>query len=390
MQPIILVFCDYYLPGYKAGGPVRSISELVRALGKEFSFKVVTRDRDLGDNDAYRNIKTNALQITGDAKVIYLPPETVTLVNLRRLIHSQEHQLVYLNSLLSPRFTISILLLRRLKLIPKVPVILAPRGELAREALRLKWVAKRCYLTVGKLLGLFDGLFWHASSNHEADDIRREFGQKAVIKEAPPIPNIDTGSASGGFVKRSHQKSSTLKVVFLSRVSRMKNLDGALRILQAVRGRLQFDIYGTCEDRHYWNECEALVSALPPNVNAQFKGAVRSNDVKEVLSEYDLFFLPTKGENYGHVIVEALSVGCPVLISDRTPWRGLESKNVGWEFPLNNSAAFVNTIERLIKVPPEGFCLMAQSIHNFVQLEIGNGRSLERNRDLFQNALSSA
>ena len=57
-QPIILVFCDYYLPGYKAGGPVRSISQLVGALGKEFSFKVVTRDRDLGDDDSYPGIET--------------------------------------------------------------------------------------------------------------------------------------------------------------------------------------------------------------------------------------------------------------------------------------------------------------------------------------------
>ena len=388
-QPIILVFCDYYLPGYKAGGPVRSISQLVAALGQEFSFRVVTRDRDLGDDDSYPGIETADLVRVGEAGVIYLPPEAITLAHLRRLLQSQEHHLVYLNSLLSPGFTIRTLLLRRLKLIPKVPVILAPRGEVSDGALRLKWFAKRCYLAVGKLFGLFEGLFWHASSNHEAEDIRRAFGPRAVIVEAPPMPGLETGRAAGGFSPRPYRQASMLKVVFLSRVSRMKNLDGALRILHDVQGNVQFDIYGTCEDRPYWTECEALLAALPPNVVARYKGAVRPGEVKEMLSQYDLLFLPTKGENYGHVIVEALSAGCPVLISDRTPWKELERKRVGWDIPLHHPAAFVDTIERLIRMPSEGFSSMAPHIHKFVQEEIGSSRSLEQNRELFRKALAS-
>ena len=169
----------------------------------------------------------------------------------------------------------------------------------------------------------------------------------------------------------------------------MKNLDGALRILHDVQGNVQFDIYGTCEDRPYWTECEALLAALPPNVVARYKGAVRPGEVKEMLSQYDLLFLPTKGENYGHVIVEALSAGCPVLISDRTPWKELERKRVGWDIPLQNPAAFVDAIERLIRMPSEGFSSMAPHIHKFVQEEIGSSRSLEQNRELFRKALAS-
>ena len=34
----ILIFADYYLPGFKAGGPIKTLSNLVDQLGDEFHF----------------------------------------------------------------------------------------------------------------------------------------------------------------------------------------------------------------------------------------------------------------------------------------------------------------------------------------------------------------
>jgi glycosyltransferase involved in cell wall biosynthesis len=39
--------------------------------------------------------------------------------------------------------------------------------------------------------------------------------------------------------------------------------------------------------------------------------------------EYDFFVLPTIGENFGYVFLEALAAGCPLITSDRTPWTTL-------------------------------------------------------------------
>ena len=38
LKKTILCFVDHYLPGYKAGGPIQSIVNLVENLGDEFEF----------------------------------------------------------------------------------------------------------------------------------------------------------------------------------------------------------------------------------------------------------------------------------------------------------------------------------------------------------------
>ena len=62
--------------------------------------------------------------------------------------------------------------------------------------------------------------------------------------------------------------------------------------------------------------------------------------MSESLAKNDLFFFPAHGENYGHVIAEAMAAGCPVLISDQTAWRNLEEKGAGWDLPLDAPGRF--------------------------------------------------
>ena len=49
----ILIFIDWFLPAYKAGGPIRSIANLVDNLHADFDFYIVTGDRDLGDKNPF-------------------------------------------------------------------------------------------------------------------------------------------------------------------------------------------------------------------------------------------------------------------------------------------------------------------------------------------------
>ena len=55
----ILIFIDWFLPAYKAGGPIRSIANLVDHLSESFKFYIITGDRDLGDENSFNDIKLN-------------------------------------------------------------------------------------------------------------------------------------------------------------------------------------------------------------------------------------------------------------------------------------------------------------------------------------------
>ncbi len=171
-RPTILVLNGHYLPAFKAGGPVRSIANLIEAMGDEFDFRVICADRDLGDGEPYREIARDRWISVGRTPVHYTFPGLQSLSGLAHIVRETPHDILYLNSFFSPRFTIRPLVARRLGLIPSRPLVIAPRGEFSSGALALKAAKKQAWIGIGGRLGLFSDVTWQASSEHEADDIR--------------------------------------------------------------------------------------------------------------------------------------------------------------------------------------------------------------------------
>ena len=89
----ILIITGRYLPGYKDGGPVRSIKNLTDYLGDEYDFYILTCDRDHGDTESYSNIKVNDWNQVGKAKVFYVPPKGFKFGVIKNL--SSQVDLVY-------------------------------------------------------------------------------------------------------------------------------------------------------------------------------------------------------------------------------------------------------------------------------------------------------
>src|SRR5882762_6548279 len=175
----ILTFLRYYLPGSSGAGPMHSISNMAECLGNEFAFKIITSDRGEKDMVPYHEFKSGAWHRIGNADVYYLSPEMRHPRYIRRVLLRLNYDIIYLNSLLSLVFTTQILILHKLGLIPKRPIVLAPRGELSHGAIRFHPARKHLYLSMLQRLSLLHGITWQASSDYEAVDIVREVGSVA-------------------------------------------------------------------------------------------------------------------------------------------------------------------------------------------------------------------
>jgi glycosyltransferase involved in cell wall biosynthesis len=404
-RPVILVLVESYLPGYKGGGPVRSISNAVEALGDELDFRIVTNNCDVGEPAPYPEVKPYEWTQVGKASVMYIPKGLRSVWMLIGVLRSTPADLIYLNSFFARKYSMLPSLLRRLRLLHSDAIILAPRGEFSAGAMQLKAWRKRAYVATSRALSLYDRIVWHASSQYEEQDIKRTFRDTESIAIAKPMSGSESSPKQplkivtaldmpGGVTcqspiapPRRSKPAGSIRLVFLSRLCRMKNLDGAISFLNNLLGKVHLTIYGPAEDVAYWKTCQTMISRLPRNVTVEYVGAVHHDSVRAVMEQNDLLLFPTLGENYGHVILEALLAGCPVVISDQTPWRNLEAIGVGWDLPLRDSIKFQDALQACIDMEPKAFAEFSLRAKNFGIEKRTDSKLLEQNRALFLDLL---
>lgn len=373
----ILIIMGRYLPGYKDGGPVRSIKNLVDYLGVEYNFKILTCDRDHGDTEPYPNIKVNNWNRVGNADVYYVAPGGFTRKVIVDLANKSD--LVYVCGCFSD-YSINTLIANRLRKI-KVPVVVAAMGLFSPMEFRLKYKKKKLFTTVFNILGMFKKIFWSATSEMEITEICQQvWAKKEKFFIAEDLPRRVDNTR---IIKE--KQSGTLNVVWISRIAPKKNLLGAIQILQKVKANVNFTIYGPIHDEQYWNECKKELERLPGNIKWEWKGDVDSEYVVDTLKPHHVFLFPTFGENFGHVIQEALSAGCPCVISDQTPWKVLETQGVGYVFSLDNNQPFINAIEKYADMDSKVFQNIVDKAHDYAK-SVSNSKVKDTGyRQIFDN-----
>jgi hypothetical protein len=143
-RPKVIVFSDWFVPGYRAGGPIKSLKNLIATVPCDFL--VFTRITDYHSTVAYDNIEENIPhKITENCTVQYIHGNRMNVQSVFRILKYQQFDRIYLNSLFSSRFTlIPLLICRTHGLNPRV--ILAPRGMLKSGALTIKPWKKTIFL----------------------------------------------------------------------------------------------------------------------------------------------------------------------------------------------------------------------------------------------------
>lgn len=382
----ILILYQYYKPGYKAGGPVQSIYNFANALKDNFEISIIAGDKD-SDGAIYDKIKKNIWYVNDGINVFYIDYRKTSLNTLKQLISGIQYDLLYLNSFFTYSCTIRPLILKRFGLINIKKIVLAPRGEFSEGAISINWVKKKLYILFSKAIGLYKDVIWQASNDYERLDIEKHFS-KANIIVAPNVPPL---SVSIDYRKTRVKVPGLLNIIYLSRITKKKNLDTALKIVRNLKGHIKFSIYGPKEDVSYWELCEKIIKKMPHNISVYYRGEVPHDNVVQIFGDHDVFLFPTKGENFGHVILESLMAGCPVLISDQTPWKNLQSIGIGWDLPLERLDLFRTALEELIDMDILTYSKLSDNARRYGREVTENVRKVivEQNKKLIYTVLQT-
>ncbi|MEO6328093.1 MAG: glycosyltransferase [Ginsengibacter sp.] len=232
--------------------------------------------------------------------------------------------------------------------------IISVRGMLHPGALSQKAFKKKTYLLFFKLAGLHRRYAFHASDENEKKYIQDIFGDKIRVYVAKNFPKR--------LLQQQPLKKTrdTLELVAIALISPMKNILTVLLALQHATENIVYNIYGSVKDEPYWKTCLEKIKLMPLNVVVKYHGHVEPSKVEEVLMYSHVFILPSKSENFGHAIFEALSAGKPVITSNNTPWKNLAHSKAGINVD-NDSVSLQNAISLFAAMEYEEYSLWSKN-----------------------------
>ncbi|QCR22159.1 glycosyltransferase [Pontibacter sp. SGAir0037] len=378
--PKILIFIDWYLPGFKAGGPIQSCANLVAHLKAYFQFYIITRNTDYCSDIPYPGVASDSWNEVEGVQVYYLSKDKINYRNIKRLTAAVLADYIYINGIYSLNFSLIPLVVA--KRLSHKHIIVAGRGMFAQSAVQVKATKKTLFFKIVRLLRLYQDVTFHATNPKEAQDIKGLLGSETNVWVAANMAK----AVNAGSLSAREKKAGELKLVSIARISPEKNTLFALEVLSAYEGtgKICFDIYGPVYNIAYWEQCQRVIAKMPHNVSVRYKESLDRELVFETLKQYHVLFMPTQGENFGHIILESLTTGCPVIISDQTPWKNLHEKKVGYDIALTNHQSYIKAIEAFLGMEQEQYDQISANAFNCAISFIHDPTHIEANKALFK------
>jgi len=371
-----LIFVDWFDPAYKAGGPIRSCVNLVRAMEQEVELYIVTSDLDL-DGELKIAQKNCWVPYSRSSKVMYLSASQRKWNCIVHLFQNIKPDFVLLNSMYSRVFTIYPLLISRLKQVD-AKFFIFPRGMLKLSALNIKKNKKKVFFLLAKSLFVGYNKSFIVSDTLEATEVMLMFPSAKTHIAANFSENLQKP-----FV-RAKKAQGFLKIIFIGRIHPIKNLKYLLSLLVKTHIVGSLKIIGVKEDVRYWLECEKVIEKIR-NVKVEYLGELPHEELYDHIIDSQLLVLPTLGENFGHAIAESIAAGRPVLISDRTPWKNLSQKGLGWEHSLDASESFIQSLETAFHWSQEEFDFFCSRCYDWCRKENTTSKLIKEYKKIFED-----
>jgi glycosyltransferase involved in cell wall biosynthesis len=354
----VFITIDWFLPGTNSGGPVRSVANLIAAM-PECQFYVFTRNTDYCATEAYEGITPNTwVRFSEHCEVYYCTEQNLSKATLAAQLKAMAPDVLYINGIYSKAFSrwpVSIGKALKLK------TVVAARGMLSPHALAVKPLKKYFFLSFMRWINRYSKVIFHATSASEVQDIQLILGKWVQVRT---IPNLAKEKSS--IVKEIVKEAGKSKLVYIGRIAPEKGTLLALSALKEQKASIELDLYGTCYNEAYWNECLKVISELPASIQVNYHGSCASHEVAHHLASAHALLLPSEGENFGHSIVEAFANGRPVLISKNTPWKNLAAQKAGWDVTATELPSAIQTLVEMDQVVYRTWSEGAKNYHQMV------------------------
>ncbi|MCX8090759.1 MAG: glycosyltransferase [Verrucomicrobiae bacterium] len=214
-----------------------------------------------------------------------------------------------------------------------LPRVVSPRGMLSGWALRHKGWKKRVAWWLYQRRDLQTAAALHATSRAEMESLR----SLGLTRPIAVIPNgVELPPEPARAAVRPTEAVRT--VLFLGRIHPVKGLLDLVEAWAAVRANGWRVVLAGGDESGHRAEVEAAIRAHRLEKNFEFAGAVSAEGRWALYREADLFVLPSRSENFGLVVAEALACGLPVITTRGTPWEELLTHRCGWWVEPNAAA----------------------------------------------------
>ena len=333
---------------------MQSVANMVSIYDRA-EFYIFCGDKDLNDIPLEGIRKDEWTQFNPHTKVWYASPGEI-ISSIFRQISAIQPDVCYVIGVFDFSFNIVPILIK------KCPqTILSARGMLHSQALAQKKWKKKIVLGILRVWGIQNKIIFHATDDVEFEHIRRIFGPKAEVRVAGNFPKVI------GMPEPIEKVPGILKMATIALISPMKNILKVIEALQEVDGEVEYHIYGPVKETGYGAQCVHLAGQLPPRISVIFHGELPPEEIKTALAQNHIFVLPSKSENFGHAIYEALSAGRPVITSHHTPWNGLEAQYAGFNVDPNAEDELRNAISFFVSIDQSDVAKWSWNAFNFAQ-----------------------
>lgn len=231
----------------------------------------------------------------------------------------------------------------------KTPVVLSPRGMLTSytQTNRNSFAKKFIHKLIGKRLLNYCHI--HATSEQEKQDVLSIINPKSigVIPNLVELEGADKLKLKDQSFKSFHELPDgkrLFKLIFLSRIEEKKGIILLFNALAMVDFDFTLSIAGS-GDEAYIRILKTKARDLKIDHQITWLGQIKNDDKFALLKQHDCLVLCSYNENFANVVVESLSVGTPVILSDQVGLSDYVKENdLGWITNLN-----VNTIANCLK-----------------------------------------